>query len=104
MKKLLFPLLLSLFLPSLAWGATYYVDATGGSDTNSGTATDQAWKTISKVNSTSFSNSDSILFKKGEVWRDQLIPQSGTGVDAENILTANMSSAITYGAYGSGNK
>jgi len=72
--------------------STYYVDATGGSDSNDGLSEANAWKTISKVNSSSFNPGDSILFKRGEVWREQLtIPSSGSS-----------GNPITFGAYGSG--
>ncbi|MGZ9148303.1 MAG: hypothetical protein ACXW4G_08020, partial [Candidatus Deferrimicrobiaceae bacterium] len=74
------------------WGATYYVDQTGGNDSNLGTSTDNAWKTIAKVNGSSFFAGDSILFKKGETWREQMtITSSGS---AGNV--------ITFGAYGNG--
>lgn len=82
--------LLLMYVP--AWGATYYVDATGGNDSNAGTATTQAWKTINKVNRGSFSPGDNILFKRGETWREQLtVPSNGSA-----------GSPITFGAYGSG--
>jgi hypothetical protein len=74
--------------------ATYYVDATSGSDSANGTSDSTPWKTIAKVNSSSFSAGDSILFKKGETWREQLtVPSSGSS-----------GSPITFGAYGSGAK
>jgi len=73
--------------------ASYYVDATLGNDSNPGTQT-QPWKTVSKVNSTSFSAGDSIYFKRGEVWRETLtVPSSGSN-----------GNLITFGAYGSGDK
>jgi hypothetical protein len=72
---------------------TYYVDTTGGSDSNNGTSEVTAWKTVSKVNGVSFSPGDEILFKRGETWREQLIPHSG-----------DETGYITYGAYGTGNK
>jgi len=72
--------------------ATYYVDATNGDDSNDGLSEANAWKTISKVNSSSFNAGDSILFKRGEVWREQLtVPSSGSS-----------GNPITFGAYGSG--
>lgn len=87
-----------LFIISLisnpVYATTYYVDATDGLDTNGGTATNQAWKTISKVNGSTFSAGDTISFKRGETWREQLIiPSSGSS-----------GSPITFNAYGSGNK
>jgi len=70
---------------------TYYVDC-NGSDSNAGTSTGSAWQTIAKVNSSSFSSGDFVLFKSGCTWREQLIvPSSGRA-----------SSPITFGAYGSG--
>jgi len=73
--------------------ANYYVDAALGDDSNPGTQT-QPWKTVSKVNSTSFNAGDNIYFKRGEIWRETLtIPSSGSD-----------GSPITFGAYGSGDK
>ena len=73
--------------------ASYYVDATLGDDSNPGTQA-QPWKTISKVNSTSFSPGDNIYFKRGETWREQLnVPSSGSD-----------GNPITFGAYGSGDR
>lgn len=73
---------------------TYYIDATGGNDLNSGTSTGAAWQTISKVNTTSFNPGDSVLFERGETWLEKLgMISSGTS-----------GNTITFGAYGSGNK
>jgi parallel beta-helix repeat protein len=84
----------SLFIVKIAGAATYYVDATSGIDTNNGLSTDAAWKTINKVSTSSFNAGDSILFKRGETWREQLaIPSSGTS-----------GHPITFGAYGHGAK
>jgi parallel beta-helix repeat protein len=83
-----------LLLPSVCAAETYYVDATGGDDSNDGTSPETAWKTISKVNSMSFSPGDNILFKRGEVWREQLtVPSSGSS-----------GNPITFSSYGTGNK
>ncbi len=72
-------------------GRCFYVDATLGNDSNTGFAADQAWKTISKLNATSFQAGDVIALKKGESWNESL------------SLTAsgNSSSWITIEAYGS---
>lgn len=72
----------------------YYVDATTGNNSDTGQTEELAWETIAKVNGEDFSHGDSILFKRGETWREQLIvPSSGTD-----------GSPITFGAYGSGEK
>jgi hypothetical protein len=70
---------------------TYYVDSANGSDSNPGTQT-EPWKTVTKVNSTTFSPGQSVGFARGEAWRETLAPgQSGTAT-----------SPITFGAYGTG--
>ena len=59
--------------------ATYYVDKTTGNDSDTGLTEELAWETINKVNISSFNPSDTIKFKKGEIWREQLtIPSSGS--------------------------
>ena len=79
------------------FATTYYIDQTGGNDSNSGTSTGQAWKTMLNVNAgdtSFFTAGNTISFKKGEIWREQLdVPNTGTN---GNPLTIN--------SYGSGNK
>jgi len=83
-----------LLISSMCFGATYYVDATNGNDSNSGTSQSTPWKAISKVNNSNFQPGDFILFKRGEIWRERLkVPSSGSLVNP-----------ITFGAYGLGNK
>lgn len=80
----------------MSWGAVYYVDCNADGDAGAGTSTaaNVAWKTIAKVNASSFSGDDQILFKRGCTWREQLtVPSSGTS-----------GHPITFGAYGSGEK
>ncbi|GAB3168298.1 hypothetical protein GCM10027059_30690 [Myceligenerans halotolerans] len=80
--------------PALAaTGTTYYVSATG-SDTNTGTSSDQPWRSLSKVNSTTFQPGDEILLRSGDTWTGQLWPK-GSGTDGE---------PITIDRYGSGAK
>jgi hypothetical protein len=79
-------------LSSPATNITYYVDATDGKDSNSGTSEATPWKTIAKVNMLKFQPGDQILFKRGDVWREQLtVPSSGSA-----------GRPINFGAYGSG--
>jgi len=70
----------------------FYVDVTNGNDSNAGLSEAIAWQTIAKVNSSSFSPGDKILFKRGEIWREQLIISS----------SGNAENPITFGAYASG--
>lgn len=82
-------------LGAISWAvgpSTYYVDATGGNDSNDGLTEGTAWKTIAKVNGSSFAAGDQVLFKRGEVWRESLVvPSSGAS-----------GSPITFDAYGAG--
>lgn len=89
----LFTTILAIFLYLNSQATTYYVDASGGSDSNNGKTTATPWKTIAKVNSATLAAGDFVLFKRGEKFRGNLISKSGT-------TTAN----ITYGAYSTGSK
>lgn len=72
---------------------TYYV-ANAGSDGNNGTSTSTPWQTISHVNAQSFVAGDSILFNRGDIWRELLlVPSSGT-----------LGNLITFGVYGLGTR
>jgi parallel beta-helix repeat protein len=89
-------LLILLALP--AWAATKYVDcgADPGGDgtTQELTGVHCAWDAVADVNGASFSPGDSILFKRGCTWREQLtVPSSGSA-----------GLPITFGAYGTGAK
>jgi hypothetical protein len=78
---------------ALPAGKVYYV-SNGGSDSNNGSTPEAAWRTIDHVNHQTFQPGDSVLFKRGDVWRETLsVTSSGTSV-----------AWITYGAYGTGNK
>lgn len=86
-------------VPPTPGPVAYYVanagnDACDGKSSTIGSSGSCAWKTISKVNSSSFSAGSSILFNKGDTWREQLtVPSSGSS-----------GNPITFGAYGSGEK
>ena len=88
-----FLLFVPFLIPSTAWSATYYVDATNGNDSNPGLSGVTPWKTIAKVNASRFYPGDQILFKRGQVWREQLtIFSSGSA-----------GNPIRFGAYSTGN-
>jgi hypothetical protein len=67
----------------------YYVDATHGNDSNDGMSPESAWQTISKVNAVTGNPTWPRLFKRGELWREQLT------VPADSL---------TFGSYGTGAK
>jgi len=79
-------------ITGVAGGATYYVDATGGNDSNDGLTQATAWKTVAKVNGSTFSAGDQILFKRGQLWNEGLIPPS-SGASGNPIV---------FDAYGTG--
>jgi hypothetical protein len=87
-----------LCLAGLVWSAcatTYYVDtaSSGGDGTTTATSgAHAAFATIAAVNGASFNAGDSVLFKCGDTWREQLtVPNSGS---------SGAGNAITFGTYG----
>ncbi|MFZ4549831.1 MAG: fibronectin type III domain-containing protein, partial [Bacteroidales bacterium] len=72
----------------------YYIDAINGNDGNNGLAPSTAWKTLAKVNATTFGPSNKILFKAGGVWVGRLYPK-GSGISGNPII---------IDMYGTGNK
>jgi hypothetical protein len=79
----------------------YYIDATTGNDNNDGLTPATAWKTLGKIRSydsnPKFQPGDSILLKRGEVWREQLKLNN-------NGSSGITGSPITIDAYGAGAK
>lgn len=72
---------------------TYYVDCTAGVDTNAGTSTTLAWKSITKANNAVLKPGDKLLFKRGCAWQGPLKAK----------WTGTATQPIVIGAYGSGN-
>jgi len=94
-------------LPLHAAHTRYYVDATSGNDGAAGTSPAAAWKSLSKINGTTFGPGDTILLKSGSVWTGSLSPQgsgaSGSpnvidtfGTGAKPIINANGAVANTF--------
>lgn len=73
-------------------GSVYYVDSLSGSDNNAGLSASTPWRTISRVNKASLVPGDSVLFRRGRVWKETLVPPSG-GASGNNIA---------FGAFGTG--
>ena len=91
-------LLISLICPAVVLSQSYYVDASKGSDFNSGISPDSAWKTLSALKiqgqRKGFLPGDRVLLKKGEIWNETLYI-FGEGNEDHNVI---------YGSYGKGNK
>lgn len=68
-------------------GHSYYIDSAHGNDSSLGRSPGSAWKTLAKVNSTTFTPGDRILFKSGDTWTGQLWPK-GSGT-AEHPIVIN---------------
>ena len=77
-----------------AANTVFYVDVVDGNDSNSGTSDSTAWQSLAKVDSTTFSEGDTILFKAGCSWDGQLYPK-GSGSSLHPIV---------IDIYGSGEK
>jgi hypothetical protein len=78
----------------MAAGTIYYVDSSRPDDSGDGKSTTTAWKSLTKVNATTFAAGDQILFKSGGTWTGQLYPK-GSGVSGSPIIISS---------YGSGSK
>ncbi|MBF8188803.1 carboxypeptidase regulatory-like domain-containing protein [Nonomuraea sp. K274] len=74
-------------------GTTYYVDATAGDDTASGTDEAHAWKSLTKVSETTFQPGDRILLRAGQRWSGQQLWPKGSGESG---------APITVDTYGEG--
>jgi len=69
---------------------TYHVDSQNGQDTNDGLSPTSAWRTLAKVNATTFGPGDRILLRAGTRYSGQLAPLgSGTA-----------GNPVTVGVYG----
>ncbi len=90
MKKSI--IIISFLLFSGIASATNYYVSSSGNDSNNGLSSSTPWKTIAKVNASSFLPGDNIFFNKGNIWRELLnIPSSGSA-----------GNPITFSAYGTG--
>lgn len=63
----------------------YYLDATLGNDINDGMSPERAWKSVKNLSNTKINPGDSILFKKGEVFREEF-DFSGEGTAERKII------------------
>ena len=80
MNKTLIYLLFSCLLMACSDGSvSYYLDATNGSDNNSGTSSKDAWQSLEKLNGVVLNPGDKVLLKRGDVFNGELeISAQGT--------------------------
>lgn len=93
-KWMLAVMMLTMLMSIPALSETYYVDASAGSDNNTGKTQSSAWQTIAKINGTRFQPGDIILLKRGELWEENL--------DIDEFSPGTAANPVTLGAYGSG--
>ncbi|MGA8761672.1 MAG: hypothetical protein WB562_02190, partial [Candidatus Sulfotelmatobacter sp.] len=84
--------LLLAVLGAKAGATTYYVSSSTGNDANSGNSASTPWQTVAHVNAQTFQPGDAILFNRGDVWNESLIPPS----------SGTSGNPITFDAYGTG--
>jgi hypothetical protein len=72
---------------------TFFVSATFGNDSYNGLSSQFPWRSLHRVNAADLKPGDTVLLRRGDVWRDTLVPHSG-----------GEGAPITYGAYGNGAK
>lgn len=94
----------ALFLAPLCLATDFYVSP-AGSDSNSGTSTLSAWKTIAKVNARAFAPGDRILFEGGQTFAGSLnfdASDAGTAANPITITSYGTGRATINGGTGSG--
>ncbi len=92
MKNLSFLLLFGLLSLAAVSQTNYYLDDLAGDDNNKGTSVSSPWKSIEKMNQILLKPGDSVLFRRGGNWTENLIP-AGSGLPGRRIV---------IGAYGKG--
>ncbi len=79
--------------PTATTATTYYIDASGGSDSNVGTSQNAAWKTLSPTTSMKMKAGDQLLLKCGGTYQGVL----------ELKVAGTATAPVVVGSYGSGN-
>jgi len=83
--------------------ADYYVDCSAGSDQSSGLSAEQAWRSLDKINVTTFAPGDSILLKRGRRCAGMLWPK-GSGQEGRPIRIGAFGTGALPVIDGSGNE
>jgi parallel beta-helix repeat protein len=83
-----------LLLGDVAFATDYFVDATSGSDSDSGLSEATAWKTVEKVSRSTFQPGDHVKFKSGEIYRGFSLLING--------VSGTVTDPIVFESYGTG--
>lgn len=94
MKNKLLTTIISVLLCLTKLNAITYYISPSGNDNNSGTSINQAWKTISKINSTSIAAGSIILFEGGSSFYG--------GIYIDNTDANDASNPVVFSSYGTG--
>lgn len=70
-------------------GTTYYVSSSTGSDSNSGTSEDQAWKSFANLAELELTDGDKVLLKSGDSWLEQLRLNSVKGTEENPVVLSS---------------
>lgn len=87
MRTVILLIFFPLLVPSLR-ATNYYVDSQAGNDSAAGTSLTTAWKTLARVSNAQFQPGDSILLRRGAIWREQLTLHSSGAQGSPIILDA----------------
>ena len=85
MRSLLITLI-CLFCGALAPAADYHVDQRAGNDAHDGRSPSQAWRSLARVNATTFVPGDRILLRAGRGWEGESLQPRGSGTLAAPIV------------------
>lgn len=84
---------------------TYYVDGLNGNDENTGTAPEEAWQSITRVNQVDFGPGDQVLFAGGQTFAGTLLflqEDSGTEDHPIKVYSFGNGRAMIHGGTGCG--
>ena len=87
--------LLGLWAAARLTAADYFVDSQRGDDQRDGRSAERAWRSIEKVNATTFAPGDRVLLRAGSRWEGVSLHPKGSGTPDKPIL---------LGRYGDGPK
>lgn len=73
-------------ITNLSVGTSYFIDSKNGDDTHDGMSEENAFATLSKINSITLKPGDHVYLKKGSIFNEQFKPKGIGSVDAPIII------------------